>query len=162
MQHKCVFIKGLKIEISKAFSWKLYLHWKSFCQTFSKFIHQGRDATIDANEFNRVVCVALIAIQRRFFSVRLLSVLRGHSFFFHPRQNGQWPPTSKDFLSQILSITFIFLSYFLRKSQYFPFWMFSAKQENYWYHFHNVFGMSQSLTEDWTQDLPHSKSALYH
>ena len=26
---------------------------------------------------------------------------------FHPRHNGQWPPTSKDFLSQILSITFI-------------------------------------------------------
>ena len=30
--------------------------------------------------------------------------------FFHPRHNGQWPPTSKDFLSQMLSITFIFLS----------------------------------------------------
>ena len=26
-----------------------------------------------------------------FFSVRLLSVLRGHSFF-HPCHNGQWPP----------------------------------------------------------------------
>ena len=25
--------------------------------------------------------------------------------FFHPRHNGQWPPTSNDFLSQILSIT---------------------------------------------------------
>ena len=42
------------------------------------------------------------------------------SFVFHPRHNGQWPLTSKDFLSQILSITFIFLSLFLRKSQYFP------------------------------------------
>ena len=41
--------------------------------------------------------------------------------FFHPRHNGQGPPTSKDFLSQILSITFIFRSYFLRKSQYFPY-----------------------------------------
>ena len=30
--------------------------------------------------------------------------------FFHRRHNGQWPPTSKDSLSQILSITFIFLS----------------------------------------------------
>ena len=30
--------------------------------------------------------------------------------FFHPRHNDQRPPTSKDFLSQILSITFIFLS----------------------------------------------------
>jgi len=26
-----------------------------------------------------------------------------------PRHNGQWPPTSKDFLSQMLCITFIFL-----------------------------------------------------
>ena len=25
---------------------------------------------------------------------------------FHPRHNGQWPPTSKNFLSQIVSITF--------------------------------------------------------
>ena len=43
--------------------------------------------------------------------------------FFHPRHNDQWPPTSKDFLSQILSIAlFSYLnSWFLRKSQYFPF-----------------------------------------
>ena len=27
--------------------------------------------------------------------------------FFHPCHNGQWPPTSQDFLYQILSITFI-------------------------------------------------------
>ena len=39
------------------------------------------------------------------FSFFLLSVLRGHSVFFHPSHNGQWPGTSKDFLSQILSIT---------------------------------------------------------
>ena len=96
-----------------------------------------------------------------FFSVRLLSVLRGHSSF-HPRHNDQWPPTSKDFLSHILSITFIFLSLFLRKSQYFPFWMFSAKQGHYWYHVYNVFGMTRSLTGDWNRDLPHSKPALYH
>ena len=80
--------------------------------------------------------------------------------FFHPRHNGQWLPTSKDFLSHILSITFIFL--FQRKSQYFPFWMVSAKQGHYWYHFYNVFGMTRSLTGDWTRDLPHSKPVLYH
>ena len=40
-----------------------------------------------------------------FFSVRLLSVLRGHSFFSSPPQ---WPMTSdfEGFLYQILSITF--------------------------------------------------------
>ena len=41
------------------------------------------------------------------FSVWLLSVLRGHSGFFHPRHKGQWPPTPT--------------IKFLRKSQYFPF-----------------------------------------
>ena len=53
----------------------------------------------------------LAIIQHFLFSVRLLSVMHGHSFF-HPRHNGQWPPTSKDFYTR---------SYFLRKSQYFPF-----------------------------------------
>ena len=36
--------------------------------------------------------------------------------FFHPRQNGQWPPTSKDFYTRSYP-----LHYFWRKSQYFPF-----------------------------------------
>ena len=31
--------------------------------------------------------------------------------------------------------------------------MLSAKQWNYWYHFNNVFGMTRSLTGDWTGDL---------
>ena len=35
--------------------------------------------------------------------------------------------------------------------------MLSAKQGHYWYHFYNVFGMTQSLAGD----LPHSKPALY-
>ena len=40
--------------------------------------------------------------------------------FFHPRHNGQWPPTSNDFfLSQIVSITFIFLS--SERANIFPF-----------------------------------------
>ena len=48
----------------------------------------------------------------------------------------------------------------LQKEPVFPFSMFGAKQENYWYHFCNVFGMMRSLTGDWTRDLPHSKPAL--
>ena len=46
--------------------------------------------------------------------------------------------------------------------QVFAFWMFSAKQGYYWYHFYNLFGMTRSLTGDWTRDLPHSMPALYH
>ena len=96
-----------------------------------------------------------------FFSVWLLSVLCGHSGFFIPAT------TAKDLRLRRISIPdlihyIIFLSYFLRKSQYFPFSMFSTKQVNYWYHFYNVFGMTRSLTGDWTLDLPHSKPALYH
>ena len=48
-------------------------------------------------------------LKKKCFSVRLLSVLRSHSFF-HPRHNGQWTLTSKDFVSQILSSTFILRS----------------------------------------------------
>ena len=50
---------------------------------------------------------------------RLCVVIR----FFHPRHNGQWPPTSKDFLFQMLSITFIFLSYlnYWERASIFPF-----------------------------------------
>ena len=50
----------------------------------------------------------------------------------------------------------------LEKEPVFPFLMFSAKQESYWYDFYNVFGMTRSLTGNWTRDLPHSKPALYH
>ena len=42
----------------------------------------------------------------------------------------------------------------LEKEPVFPFLMFSTKQGNYWYHFYNVFGMTRSLTGDWTRDLP--------
>ena len=82
-------------------------------------------------------------------------------WFFHPSHNGQWPQTSKDFLSQILSITFF--SY-LNSSEIasISLLMLSAKQGNYWYHFYYVFGMTRSLSGDWTRDLPHSKPVLYH
>ena len=80
--------------------------------------------------------------------------------FFHPRHNGQWPPTSKDFYPRFYPLHCFVPTYFFRKSQYFPFSMLSAKQGNYWYHFYNVFGMTRSLTGDWTRDLPHSKPAL--
>ena len=61
-----------------------------------------------------------------FFNVRLLSVLCDHSFF-HPRHNGQWPPTSRisipDFIHYIFCPIFI-----LQKEPVFPFLMLGAKQ----------------------------------
>ena len=80
------------------------------------------------------------------FNVRLLSVLRGHSVFSSPPQR----PMTPDFEGFIYQILFIhcFLILILEKEPVFPFSMLSAKQENYWYHFYNVFGMMRSLTGD--------------
>ena len=81
--------------------------------------------------------------------------------FLHPRHNGQWPPTSKDVHTRFYPLHFYPILN-LEKEPVFPFLMSSAKQGNYWYHFYNVFGMTRSLTGDWTRDLPHSKPAQYH
>ena len=81
--------------------------------------------------------------------------------FFHPRHNGQWPQTSKDFYIRSYPLHY-FLILILEKEPVFPFSMLSAKQGHYWYHFYNVFDITGSLTGDWTRDLPHSKPALYH
>ena len=88
---------------------------------------------------------------------RICMVIR----FFHPRHKGQWPPTSKDVYTRSYPWHY-FLILILEKEPVFPFSMLGAKQGNYWYHFYNVFGMTRSLTGDWTWDLPHSKPALYH
>ena len=81
--------------------------------------------------------------------------------YFHPRHKGQWPPTSKDFLSQIVSITFIFPILIIEKKPVFPCWMFSAKPGTFWYHYYNVFGMTRSLTGVWIRTRSqHSTSRL--
>ena len=50
----------------------------------------------------------------------------------------------------------------LEKEPVFSFLMFSAKQGHYWYHYYIVFGITRSLTGDWTRVLPHSMLAIYH
>ena len=96
-----------------------------------------------------------------FFLAFDLSVLRGHSVFSSPPQQSM----TSDFDGFSIP-DFIHYIYFpisiLEKEPVFPFSMLSAKQRNYWYHFYNVFGMTQSLTGDWTRDLLHSMPALYH
>ena len=58
--------------------------------------------------------------------------------FFHPRHNGQWPLTLKDFYTRSYPLHY-FLILILEKEPVFPFSMLSAKQGHYWYHFYNVF-----------------------
>ena len=79
--------------------------------------------------------------------------------FFHPRHNGQWRPTSMDFYPDFIHCIFVLI---LQKEPVFLCLMLSAKQGNNWYHFYNVFGMTRSLTGDWTLDLLHSKPTLDH
>ena len=54
-------------------------------------------------------------------------------WFFHPRHNGQWPPTLKFFYTRSYPLHY-FLILILEKEPVFPFSMLSAKQGNYWYH----------------------------
>ena len=79
---------------------------------------------------------------------------------FHPRHSGQWPPTSKDFYTRSYPLHY-FLILIFEKEPVFPFsrcWVL-----NKWTAgniFYNVFGVTRSLTGDWTRDLPHSKPVL--
>ena len=66
--------------------------------------------------------------------------------------------TANDLRLRRISIPDLIL--ILEKEPVFPFSMLSAKQGNYWYHFYNVFGMTRSLTGDWTRDLPHYKMTM--
>ena len=54
--------------------------------------------------------------------------------FIHPRHNGQWPPTSKDFFTRFYPLH-NFLILILEKEPVFPFSMLSDEQGNSWYHF---------------------------
>ena len=102
------------------------------------------------------VCLFIFYIFLTFDVCRFCVVIR----FFHPRHNGQLLPTSKDFYTRSYPLHY-FLILILEKEPMFAVSMLSAKQGNYWYHFYNVFGMTRSLTVDWTRYLPLSKPALF-
>ena len=109
-------------------------------------------------------CITMIDVLRKFNIIFLafdLSVLRGLSICLSPPQR----PMTSDFegISIPDFIHYIYVPFLFReKEPVFPFSMLSAKQGNYWYHFYNIFGVTLSLTGDWTRDLPHSMPALNH
>ena len=78
--------------------------------------------------------------------------------FYHSRHNGQWPPTLDSKLYPLHSFSYLNSS----ERASISLLMLSAKQENYKYHFYYVFGMTRSLSGDWTGDRPHSMLVLYH
>ena len=68
-----------------------------------------------------------IFFNRFFLCVRLfLSVLHGQSLF-HPRHNGQWPPTSKDFYTMSYPLHY-FLILILEKEPLFTYFLFNNKR----------------------------------
>ena len=80
------------------------------------------------------LCLYIYNRHSCFFSVRLLSVLRGHSVFSSPPQR----PMTSDFEGFSIA-DFIHYIYFpvliLEKNPVFPLLRFNAKQVNYWYDF---------------------------
>ena len=108
--------------------------------------------------------------------------------YFHPRHNGQWPMTLKDFHPRFYTLLFCFCPILIRdKGPVFPFKCWVPTKETYWYHLYNIFGMMQSLnwiepgtshtgclhsttrlsrrrslTGDWTRALLHLMPALNH
>ena len=119
-----------------------------------------------------------------FFSVRLLSILRGHSVFSSLPQR---PMTSyfEGFLYQILSITLFSYSWERASISLFQCWMLNKGTTGTIFitclvwrgpwlgiepgtshtrskHSTTRLSRRRSFTGDWTRDLPHSKPALYH
>ena len=93
----------------------------------------------------KVTAIFYCSIFTKFFSYRLLSVLRGHLIFI-PATTANDLRLQRIFLSQILSITLILFSYFNS-------WERASisvlSKGTSWYHFYNIFGMTRSLSGDW-------------
>ena len=68
-------------------------------------------------------------------------------FFFIPTTTANDLRLSKDFYTKSYPLHYC-LILILEKEPVFPFSILSAKQGNYLYHVHNVFGMTRSMTVD--------------
>ena len=102
------------------------------------------------------ICIFFYILFLAFHFCRFCVVVR----FFHPTTTANDLRLRRIFYPRVYPLHLSsYLNYWERN---FSCWMFSAKQGHYWYHFYNVFGMTRSLTGNWTRDLPHSKPALYH
>ena len=97
-----------------------------------------------------------------FFSVRLLSVLRGHSVCLITATTVNDLRLQRISIPDLIHYIYFLILFLEKKTTVFPFSMLSAKHGSYCHHVYNVFGMTRSLTGDCTRDIPHSKPALYH
>ena len=79
---------------------------------------------------NIIVFIGNMIVYDFFFSVRLLSVLRGHSVFSSPPQRPMNPDFEECSIPDLINYIY-FPILILEKEPVFPFLMFSAKQGNY-------------------------------
>ena len=86
----------------------------------------------------KVTAIFYCSIFKKFFSYRLLSVLRGHSIFI-PATTANVRRLRRIFLSQILSITLILFSYF---NSWERVSISVLSKGTSWYLFYKVFGMA--------------------
>ena len=73
-------------------------------------------------------------------------------WFVHPRHNGQWPPTSKEFYTRSYPLHYCLILFLERERVC---WVLNKGTTG------TIF-MTRSLTGDWTRGLQHSKPALYY
>ena len=110
------------------------------------------------NKFNLFLVLSFCLIQSflAFTYCRFCLVI----WFFIPATTANDPPTSKDFYPRFYPLHCNPILN-LQEEPVVPFLMLIAKQGNYWYHFYNVFGMTRSLTGNWTRTrCQHSTTRL--
>ena len=106
--HTVLFVIVICVYMMAALFWQ-YIHYVSLNTIYNEQLAQQRKfvsmVTICYVQKIHDVIQLLFLCFLAFDFCRFCVVIR-----FFSIHNGQWPPTSKDFLSHILSITFIFLS----------------------------------------------------
>ena len=159
----CPLVSCYQLHVTRII-WCINGHFKAECQPelflFRLHIYVTVPFYVYVTQSLSVCVWLLFMFLLYFFSLTFIGSAWSICFFI-PITTAQWPPTAKDFYTRSYPLHY-FLILILEKEPGFPFSMLSDKQGNYWYHFYNVFGMTWSLTGDWTRDLQHSKPALYH
>ena len=157
-----LYLKGKWIRFRVYFT---FTHHKSSCVQENKGTFQTQNPVhktylllsflkIDSSFISSFFCFV--------FSVRLLSVLRGHSVFFIPATTANDLRLRRSLYPRFYpSHLFSFLNPWERAS-IFPFECSVLNKGTTGTIFFNVFGMTRSLTWGWIRDLPHSKPVLYN
>ena len=129
----------------------LYDHWKAICVHTSMATISRSLTAFSADRSSSILAFVFEWVFTIFFMSLAIDVCSSLSFVI-------------SYKKVKIVIHYIYFSYLYswERASIFPFECSVLNKCTTWYHFHNVFGITLSLTGDWTRDLPHSKQALYH